>query len=139
MQKEEFEWIVGRDVPSRDYALVEQVYTWHPSIREAGGRDQMAVLYQTFGMPAISDMAETAGMMMSLDAELRRAQMHVEHLKTRIQRVRQGDTAYEKCRKDLEDALDYSDDVAGMERQIARLSKKYGASVVSETREDTGI
>ena len=53
MMKHEFEERVGVEISDREYELIETVYTWHPAISEAGGKDQIATLYKTGGMPLI--------------------------------------------------------------------------------------
>ena len=39
-----------------DYAIVEQVYTWHPAIADVGGKRQIAEIYVHGGMLVIRDM-----------------------------------------------------------------------------------
>lgn len=43
-----------------EYEVIEFVYTYHPSISYVNGKDQIAMLYSTFGMRIITDMFETA-------------------------------------------------------------------------------
>lgn len=50
MTKQEFEERLGKTVNDRDYVRIEEVYTYHPSISETEGKNQIAYLYKTFGM-----------------------------------------------------------------------------------------
>ena len=58
--KSEFQERINRAISDRDYAIVETVYTWHPSIDSSTGKDQMAYIYNNFGMRIIHDMLPTA-------------------------------------------------------------------------------
>lgn len=49
-----------QDFPQEDYAIVEYVYTWHPSIPAVGGKKTIAALYELGGMCLIRDMVATA-------------------------------------------------------------------------------
>lgn len=60
MTKQEFEKRIGAEISQKDYSIVEHVYTWHPSISEAEGKEQIAELYKSFGMPIIKNMMEAA-------------------------------------------------------------------------------
>lgn len=52
----------GVKKPTADeYDIINLVYDYHPSISQgSNGRDQIAMLYSTFGMRIIMDMQETA-------------------------------------------------------------------------------
>lgn len=63
MNKNEFlyacELITGKKkftISDSDYEIIEIVYTFHPSISETRGKEQIALLYATFGMTVINDM-----------------------------------------------------------------------------------
>lgn len=45
---------------SEDWEIIEKVYTYHPSINEVTGKDQIAYLYFHYGMRVIKDMYPTA-------------------------------------------------------------------------------
>lgn len=53
MTKQEFQKRIGAEISQKDYSIVEHVYTWHPSISEVEGKEQIAELYKSFGMPII--------------------------------------------------------------------------------------
>lgn len=60
MTKQEFQKRIGAEISQKDYSIVEHVYTWHPSISEVEGKEQIAELYKSFGMPIIKNMMEAA-------------------------------------------------------------------------------
>lgn len=47
MQKQEFEERIERTVTDEQYKVIEEVYMWHPSIRNTSGKDEVAELYKT--------------------------------------------------------------------------------------------
>lgn len=46
MQKQEFEERIERTVTDEQYKVIEEVYMWHPSIRNTSGKDEVAELYE---------------------------------------------------------------------------------------------
>ena len=42
MQKQEFEERIERTVTDEQYKVIEEVYMWHPSIRNTSGKDEVA-------------------------------------------------------------------------------------------------
>lgn len=44
MQKQEFEERIERTVTDEQYKVIEEVYMWHPSIRNTSGKDEVAEL-----------------------------------------------------------------------------------------------
>ena len=60
MMIDEFNSRVSKPVTEVDYDKIELVYAYHPSISETKGKDQIAMLYETFGMRIILDMLPTA-------------------------------------------------------------------------------
>lgn len=59
------------DVSPDDYALIEQVYTWHPSIPDVGGKSVIAHLYAYGGMLVIRDMLPRAQRAEQVDGKVR--------------------------------------------------------------------
>ena len=100
MMKHEFEERVGGEISDQNYEIIETVYTWHPAINEVGGKDQIATLYETGGMPLIKSMLEAANIMMDLDKERRQAMRRMEEIRRRIETVASGDLTEEQCRRD---------------------------------------
>lgn len=74
MTKQEFEKRIGAEISQKDYSIVEHVYTWHPSISEVEGKEQIAELYKSFGMPIIKNMMEAANYAETLDRAMTQAQ-----------------------------------------------------------------
>ena len=52
------------------YQMIEYVYTWYPSISEIKGKEQIALLYTTFGFAIIQDMYARACECAKVEAEL---------------------------------------------------------------------
>lgn len=53
----------------KEFDLIQFVYNYHPSIHPVNGKDQIAMLYSTFGMRIICDMQDTAKRAQELDDE----------------------------------------------------------------------
>lgn len=67
MNKSEFiytcESISGKKkltIDDSDYEIIEVVYTFHPAISNVRGKEQIALVYITFGMTVINDMLPRA-------------------------------------------------------------------------------
>ncbi len=60
MMKSEFEERIGKQVKDGEYPIIEFVYTWHPSIDNVKGKDQIAKIYTDFGMKFIRGMVPGA-------------------------------------------------------------------------------
>lgn len=69
MQKQEFEERIERTVTDEQYKVIEEVYMWHPSIRNTSGKDEVAELYKSFGMTIFHDMLPRAKKAHELDEE----------------------------------------------------------------------
>lgn len=80
MTKEEFTARLQRKVTDAEYADIEFVYNWHPSISNTEGKDQIAYLYNTFGMRIIRDMMPTAKKAEELENEILTAKHQLEEL-----------------------------------------------------------
>lgn len=52
-----------------DYSKIEYVYTWHPAIKAVGGKEQIAIIWQEFGMGTIKDMYPAAQEMEALETK----------------------------------------------------------------------
>lgn len=66
MQKQEFEERIERTVTDEQYKVIEEVYMWHPSIRNTSGKDEVAELYKSFGM-TIFHGSSVAGTILEVD------------------------------------------------------------------------
>ena len=71
MMLEEFEALVGHEVPEKDYAVIDEVYGYHPSVADGNGRKRLAEIYKMpSGMRIIRDMLVTAQKIDSLLLEV---------------------------------------------------------------------
>lgn len=84
MQKQEFEERIERTVTDEQYKVIEEVYMWHPSIRNTSGKDEVAELYKSFGMTIFHDMLPRAKKAHELDELLRNAQREVQRIQTTV-------------------------------------------------------
>ena len=71
MTREEFTSRIERAITDEQYAIVEKVYLYHPSIDAVKGKGQIAYLYDTFGMRVILDMLPTAEKAKDLERQMR--------------------------------------------------------------------
>ena len=66
----------------KEFEAIQFVYNYHPSIHPSEGKDQIAMLYSTFGMRIIMDMLDTAQQAEMLESERRQ-------LKARLREIEQ--------------------------------------------------
>lgn len=97
MMKEEFlkKYEEQTNTPSpsisdEDYKLIEYVYTFHPSISETKGKDQIVYLVSNFGMAIIKDMLARAQLNESLESEIRKTNCRLEELKQKYNNLKYG-------------------------------------------------
>lgn len=69
MMKDEFKALVSRAFTHEEYEAIEKVYTFHPSVRDVGGKEQIARLFDDFGIRVILDMLPTAVRAEEIQAE----------------------------------------------------------------------
>lgn len=120
------------DYKKKDYSIVEHVYTWHPSISEVEGKEQIAELYKSFGMPIIKNMMEAANYAETLDRAMAQAQRQVEELRKRIIRVAKGDLVVEQCITEAKKLFETVNDPHEWDVAVSYLKKRYGADAVDE-------
>lgn len=84
MMKSEFEAIAKTPISEADFYRLEMVYTFHPSISETEGKQQIAYLYDTFGMRLIADMVPTAVKAMELEKAIAKRRSEIERLSSEI-------------------------------------------------------
>lgn len=58
------------NISDEEYAIIETVYAWHPSISNEFGKDEIANLYCFYGWALIMDMLPRAKKMMELENQL---------------------------------------------------------------------
>lgn len=92
MQKQEFEERIERTVTDEQYKVIEEVYMWHPSIRNTSGKDEVAELYKSFGMTifhvTLSEAAELEGVQYQTMA--RRTQRNKKNFVTKTEKSETG-------------------------------------------------
>ena len=79
-----------KEVPDREYSIIEKVYTFHPAISETEGKRQIAELYVNFGMVLIMDMLPRAEVMAKKEEELREARAALSRIQEEIEEIRRG-------------------------------------------------
>lgn len=77
-------------ISNEEYALIEKVYQFHPSISETEGKNEIADLFCKFGIGIIRDMAPRAEAMMKLESDWKKAQGEADRLKELMQEIREG-------------------------------------------------
>ena len=96
MTKKEFEKIIGMELTPFDYELVETVYTWHPSISNENGKQEMATLYRLGGIRIIKDMYPTAKCAMNIQHQKDKMRGEMEYLDRQYQALKEGYCVDEK-------------------------------------------
>ena len=80
MTRHEFENIIQAECPEDAFKIINFVYTFHPSISETEGKQQIASLYNTFGMRIIADMHPTAVKAQELEDKIRNTRANLDVL-----------------------------------------------------------
>ena len=78
MLKEEWVALTGHDPTPDQWDVISTVYTWHPSITDVAGKNQMKALYELGGYPLIKSLHHTAERAMELDTERRATTEEIE-------------------------------------------------------------
>lgn len=94
MTKQEFEELLGQNVKrptDSEYAKIEKVYTFHPSISNVGGKQQIATLYSIGGMRLIADMLRTAKIAEDYDNQIRTARAGLQKLEEEFAKFARGE------------------------------------------------
>ena len=81
MMKSEFERLTTRPFTDTEYRVIEIVYTHHPSIDNVKGKQQIAMLYETFGMRIIHDMLPTAKKAREINDRMLKLNAQIEEAK----------------------------------------------------------
>lgn len=63
-----------------EFDTIQFVYNYHPAIHPSEGKNQIAMLYSTFGMRIIMDMFDTAKRAQEIDDERRRLHNRLKEL-----------------------------------------------------------
>lgn len=126
MQKQEFEERIERTVTDEQYKVIEEVYMWHPSIRNTSGKDEVAELYKSFGMTIFHDMLPRAKKAHELDELLRNAQREVQRIKEEIEELSRGNApeSVQVLPEALEEHLKMSERQRQRDREAIALARK---------------
>lgn len=79
-----------REPTDEEFGIITTVYNFHPSISETLGKDQIADLYNNFGMMVIRDMLPRAEEMKVLESELLKARNELKRVQDLIMEAREG-------------------------------------------------
>ena len=101
MLKEELEARTG-EVSQEVYDLINFVYMYHPSIDYFNGKQQVATLYNTFGITIFRDMYARAARVQDLEKRIHNCEMTILEAKKAIAKN-------EKLIKDLKNGGDLVD------------------------------
>lgn len=139
MTKQEFEERVTRSVSEKEYKIVEKVYTWHPSISETDGKNQIVMLFETFGMDFIRGMEEAADWMMNLDKEDREIRAKLKEVEKRKRMVAMGNMQYERCNSAMMEEFQNTGSITEWEEKVSMFGSIYGTDTVLAVREAQGF
>jgi hypothetical protein len=90
MMKNEFEEMIGRSVTDEEYQLIEEVYLWHPAIRSASGKEEVAELYKSFGIVIFYDMYPRAKKAKDIEKNIRMLDKTREELVDKLKLLKMG-------------------------------------------------
>lgn len=93
MTKQEFENRLedGKTVTREQYKVIEYVYMYHPAIDAVRGKDQIASLYNMFGMAVINDMYPRAARAEKVEKALIAARSEVVELTRLLDWLKAGE------------------------------------------------
>lgn len=80
MTREEFNERVNKEVPEKEYKVIEFVYQFHPLISETEGKDQVAWLYNNLGIGIFEEMEEKAAEAKGFEDEIRKTRIKLKKL-----------------------------------------------------------
>ena len=136
MMKDEFEKLIGKTVSDDDYDIIENVYTWHPSIGNVNGKQQIASIYQQFGMPVIIGMNEAAEYAKKLNSEKLKLEAQLRDIAKRLETVAAGNLEEERCRKDAEDLFTKRQSHSEWQVALDYMENKYDKMLVNKIRKE---
>lgn len=90
MMKNEFEEMIGSSVTDEEYQLIEEVYLWHPAIRGSSGEEDVAELYERFGIVIFYDMYPRAREVKDIEHSIQTINKAREDLVDKLKRLKMG-------------------------------------------------
>lgn len=90
MAKKEFEKLVGKEVDDFEYTMVEEVYTWHPSISETNGKQEIATIFKIGGIRIIKDMYATARASQAMQKERAMINSRLDYIAKQYEALSKG-------------------------------------------------
>lgn len=140
MMKEEFEKLNGQPISNADWATIEFVYTWHPSISETNGKQQITDLYKNGGILVMKGMVEAATYAKELDDERRELEAKMNTIKERFANISSGYLEFERCLVDVRKYFDLAADMKEYEKfKNIFIDPKYSVKDIREAEEMLGI
>lgn len=99
MLREEFNKLVSEkmydgnpfDVGDEEYKVIETVYSFHPSISNTDGKEQVANLYVDFGFIILLDMLPRARVFQNIEYERAKINQSLRELEEEAYLARSGD------------------------------------------------
>ena len=89
MMKEEFMEVSGvKKINDEAYALIEFVYTFHPLISETNGKEQVAYLYNNFGIGIFKEMEAKAIAAQKVESKIHELERCLENEKLKLTDLR---------------------------------------------------
>lgn len=88
MTQREFEERIHKEINDSDYEIIETVYAFHPSVSETNGKEEVATLFNMFGMRVFRDMLPTAQKAKSLESEIRITKNYLADLEDRYEELK---------------------------------------------------
>lgn len=89
MNQQEFETRIKSAVSPEDFEIVQEVYIFHPSIPDVGGKDVIAKIWKQFGMRMIRDMLDTAQRMSGIESDINHEKIELDNLQRQIRERRE--------------------------------------------------
>lgn len=140
MMKKEFEALVDKKITDNEYKTIEFVYSYHPSIINTTGKQQIADIYKTYGMLVIQDMVETATFARNLEIEKENLRKKLEIVEERMIDVKEGRLDFERCLSDIQKYFDKSEDLTEFNHYMRLfVEPNYSIAQIKATKEILGI
>lgn len=87
MMKHEFEKLVGKEVTTKEYDIIETVYVNYPGIHHTHGKEQVAELYKVFGLRIFEDMLPRAKRVYELEIRIRDKENQLRDLRGELKEL----------------------------------------------------